>query len=216
MLTPLESVVTTGVISFFCFTFFSGSSSVCWFFLLEFGFVSLLSLILGIVGLCYVWYFYPVYLGKKIKGKVNKDCNISLFRRIQFKFFGIVLGIYCLIIASVMFLKNNDEFNNNPKEVSNFIETRINNNSEVLVGVVYKWGFKYLIDSIILQKHSELGLKVVYIDAYKDETNARYWLEKFNKKTLPLYILYTKRHKNGLVLPDDIGSVNFFRAVKRF
>ncbi len=189
---------------------------ICWFLLVEFGWLALFCYVGGMIGLCYCWYFYPIYLGQKIKGKIKSVRNIKLFYKIQFMFLGVIVCIYIFTTGGVLLFRKNEIVNNNTKEIYDIIEKRTSNNAEVLVGVVSKWSFKYLIDKIILQKHSDLGLKIIYVDAFKDEKNANYWLEKFDKKTLPLYVLYTKRHKNGLVLPNDIGSVNFYKAVKNF
>ena len=59
-------------------------------------------------------------------------------------------------------------------------------------------------------------MSIAFVNANIANEDSIYWLKRYGKKEAPLYVLFTKRHKKGLVLPDDLRDVNFRKAVKNF
>ena len=106
----------------------------------------------------------------------------------------------------------------NPKKdvIYSVIENKINKDSAVLVAVMNRWTFLSIVNKIVLKQEENKGLTIAYIDASFDNEDARYWLDKYHKNVAPLFIIFSKRHKSGLVLPDNLESIEFRRAIKNF
>ena len=132
----------------------------------------------------------------------------------QYKTLLILSLIYCILCFGIKLGQKQKDYIFDEVKVNKVIEDTVKDRGAILVGVVSKWSIKYLLDRVILQKHENLGLDILFVDAFNEIKSAKYWQDRYDKQTIPLYVLFTNRHKNGLVLPDSIGDINFFKAIK--
>jgi predicted transcriptional regulator len=163
-----------------------------------------------------VWYYYPIILAKFIKGKTLSKANIGLFNKIQLFTFGILLVVYIASIICINFTPSKKVINPSIDETLIVINDQINKNRAVLVAVDSNWNFNSLINKIILKKLERKGLTIAYINNYLPTKEGKYWIEKYNKSHSNLYILFSNRHQNGLILPKKLYEVNFNYSVKDF
>ncbi|MBR5598409.1 MAG: hypothetical protein IKW39_00045 [Alphaproteobacteria bacterium] len=185
-----------------------------WFIFVNYGILCLVITLLCLVGLVNIWYNYPIYVGNLIKGDIKTDFYRQLFLKTQYKTLLILSLIYCILCFGIKLGQKQKDYIFDEVKVNKVIEDTVKDRGAILVGVVSKWSIKYLLDRVILQKHENLGLDILFVDAFNEIKSAKYWQDRYDKQTIPLYVLFTNRHKNGLVLPDSIGDINFFKAIK--
>ena len=84
----------------------------------------------------------------------------------------------------------------------------------VLVDNLFSWRkiYNYL-PFHKLSKGSTTTFSIVYDE---NDAEANYWLNKFDKAYLPLYVIYTKRHPNGLLLPTNLINIDWNTVAKYF
>ena len=165
---------------------------------------------------CIVWSHYPSISAKFIKGKTLSHAHICLFNKIQLFTFGILLVVYIASIICINFTPSKKVINPSIDETLIVINDQINKNRAVLVAVDSNWNFNSLINKIILKKLERKGLTIAYINNYLPTKEGKYWIEKYNKSYSNLYILFSNRHQNGLILPKKLYEVNFNYSVKDF
>lgn len=69
---------------------------------------------------------------------------------------------------------------------------------------------------LTLKKLEDAGLKIVRVNAGKDGAAAMPWFAAYEKFYTPLTILFTNRHKQGIVLPERLDKVDFSKALAKF
>ncbi|MBR5154230.1 MAG: hypothetical protein IKW58_00715 [Alphaproteobacteria bacterium] len=174
------------------------------------------SFALAVCGAAFIWYRYPFWIEKNIKEDIVSPNSLIKLKKIELKVFGILCILFMLSLS--ISLLGIDKSNDNPSldEINIVIEEKIKNNNAVLVAVMNKWSFLNLINRKELWEEENNGLTIAYIETAIDDKDGRYWLDRFNKKVEPLFVLFSNRHKQGLVLPSDLRSISFRKAIKDF
>lgn len=168
----------------------------------------------GIIG--WIWYNYPMYIQSKCEKIRNKDKKEAVFRKIQYKTLALILGVYVLTSFSVLYFAKKDFPNPSIDKAIEVIKQQNDKDMPVLVAVESDWSIEALYNRIKLNKLLKNGMSIIFVNANIDNKISRYWLDRYNKNNAPLYILFTKRHNNGLVLPINLNDINFNKAVMDF
>lgn len=172
--------------------------------------------LLGIFCTFRIWYKYPFMIEEGLNGKVLSKKNLIEFKKIELKVFSLIFCIF-IVCISLVFANGKAQIINPKKDaIYSVIENKINKDSAVLVAVMNRWTFLSIVNKIVLKQEENKGLTIAYIDASFDNEDARYWLDKYYKNVAPLFVIFSKRHKSGLVLPDNLESIEFRRAIKNF
>ena len=168
----------------------------------------------GILG--WIWYNYPMYIQSKCGKLRNKDKKEAVFRKIQYKTLVLLLGVYVLASFSVLYFAKKDFPNPSVDKAIEVIKQQNDKDMPVLVAVETDWSIEALYNRIKLNKLLKNGMSIIFVNANVDNKISQYWLDRYNKNNAPLYILFTKRHNNGLVLPSNLNDINFNKAVMDF
>ena len=83
----------------------------------------------------------------------------------------------------------------------------------LLVAVEADYSPKSLFNRPALSQLARSGIRVVRIDASGNGLNAVPWFAAYGRFYAPLSVLFTARHKYGLVLPENLNDVDFTKAV---
>ena len=83
----------------------------------------------------------------------------------------------------------------------------------LLVAVEADYSPKSLFNRPALSQLARSGIRVVRIDASGNGLNAVPWFAAYGRFYAPLSVLFTARHKYGLVLPENLNDVDFAKAV---
>ncbi len=170
--------------------------------------------LLFIIG--FIWYKYPVYIQNKCLKIRSKQKKEIAFYNIQNKVLGVIIVVYVISSIGINIFSKKDVINPSIVEINEVITKQIEKNNPVLVVVEANWSLKSVANKIKLNKLHDKGMSIAFVNANIANEDSIYWLKRYDKKEAPLYVLFTKRHKNGLVLPDDLRDVNFRKAVKNF
>ena len=163
-----------------------------------------------------IWYYYPILISKFITGKTLSKQNVIKFNKIQNLTSLIIFMIFLSSFIAINTLDRKKVINPSVEETLNVINHQIKENKPVLVAVNTDWNLTGLINKIILKKAEKKGLTVAYIDNYIPSYEGSYWIEKYKKPYSNLYILFSNRHKQGIVLPNKLKGINFNDTVKDF
>ena len=172
--------------------------------------------VFGTILLLIIWYYYPILISKFITGKTLSKQNVIKFNKIQNLTSLIIFMIFLSSFIAINMLDRKKVINPSVEETLNVISRQIKENKPVLVAVNTDWNLTGLINKIILKKAEKKGLTVAYIDNYIPSYEGSYWVEKYKKPYSNLYILFSNRHKQGIVLPNKLKGINFNDTVKDF
>ena len=172
--------------------------------------------LISIVLILTMWYFYPLYIASNIKGKIASIKNLQKLKSIQIKTLVIIASVYVCSCVLVGFFPRLNAEGVNISKIDDTILFRLKNNQPTLISVSNKWSLQSLRNRLFVNKAKKHGVAVISIDTTVNTDNAKYWLNNFNRTRLPLYVLFTNRHRNGLVLPQNLRDINFRESIKSF
>ena len=102
------------------------------------------------------------------------------------------------------------------EETTRVIDNQLKEDRPVLVAVSSEFSLKTMINKMTLIKAEDSGLTVAYIDNFTPTIEGKYWLNRYKKEYSNLYILFSNRYKQGIVLPSYLPDVDFKLAIKNF
>lgn len=205
-----------------------------------FGGAAALGLTAGLVLLFVLWYAFPQAVVETIKHTRSEKRSLELFNRVQ-RHWLFAAAVWYLLAAGGLALAGAGAGTGTGIGVAENSETDVDmaENSETGVGVAENSGTDVdmaekgsaavpvlvsieapysplsVYNRLALRELQKAGLRVVRINA--GEMNvpgaAWPWFAAYGKFYAPLTVLFTDRHKNGMVLPERLDRVDFDKAL---
>lgn len=205
-----------------------------------FGGAAALGLTAGLVLLFVLWYAFPQAVAETIKHTRSEKRSLELFNRVQ-RHWLIAAAVWYLLAAGGLALAGAGAGTGTGIGVAENSETDVDmaENSETDVGMAEKgetgigmaekgsaavpvlvsieapYSPLSVYNRLALRELQKAGLRVVRINA--GEMNvpgaAWSWFAAYGKFYAPLTVLFTDRHKNGMVLPERLDRVDFDKAL---
>ena len=205
-----------------------------------FGGAAALGLAAGLVLLFVLWYAFPQAVAETIKHTRSEKRSLELFNRVQ-RHWLFAAAVWYLLAAGGLALAGAGagtgkgigvaEKGGTGIGVAENSETGVGmaENSETDVGMAEKGSVAVPVlvsieapysplsvyNRLALRELQKAGLRVVRINA--GEMNvpgaAWPWFAAYGKFYAPLTVLFTDRHKNGMVLPERLDRVDFDKAL---
>ena len=195
-----------------------------------FGGAAALGLAAGLVLLFVLWYAFPQAVAETIKHTRSEKRSLELFNRVQ-RHWLFAAAVWYLLAAGGLALAGAGAGTGKGIGVAENSETGVGmaENSETGVGMAEKGSAAVPVlvsieapysplsvyNRLALRELQKAGLRVVRINA--GEMNvpgaAWPWFAAYGKFYAPLTVLFTDRHKNGMVLPERLDRVDFDKAL---
>lgn len=195
-----------------------------------FGGAAALGLTAGLVLLFVLWYAFPQAVAETIKHTRSKKRSLELFNRVQ-RHWLFAAAVWYLLAAGGLALAGAGAGTGTDVGVAEKGEKGVGmaENSETGVGMAEKGNAAVPVlvsieapysplsvyNRLALRELQKAGLRVVRINA--GEMNvpgaAWPWFAAYGKFYAPLTVLFTDRHKNGMVLPERLNRVDFDKAL---
>ena len=195
-----------------------------------FGSAAVLGLAVGLVLLFVLWYAFPQAVAETIKHTRSEKRSLELFNRVQ-RHWLFAAAVWYLLAAGGLALAGAGAGTGKGIGMAEKGGTGIGvaENSETGVGMAEKdsaavpvlvsieapYSPLSVYNRLALRELQKAGLRVVRINA--GEMNvpgaAWSWFAAYGKFYAPLTVLFTDRHKNGMVLPERLDRVDFDKAL---
>lgn len=205
-----------------------------------FGGAAALGLAAGLVLLFVLWYAFPQAVAETIKHTRSEKRSLELFNRVQ-RHWLFAAAVWYLLAAGGLALAGAGAGTGTGIGVAENSETDVDmaENSGTDIGMAEKGGTGIgmaekgsaavpvlvsieapysplsVYNRLALRELQKAGLRVVRINA--GEMNvpgaAWPWFAAYGKFYAPLTVLFTDRHKNGMVLPERLDRVDFDKAL---
>lgn len=195
-----------------------------------FGGAAALGLTAGLVLLFVLWYAFPQAVAETIKHTRSKKRSLELFNRVQ-RHWLFAAAVWYLLAAGGLALAGAGAGTGTDVGVAEKGEKGIGmaENSETGVGMAEKGSAAVPVlvsieapysplsvyNRLALRELQKAGLRVVRINAGEMNVpgTAWPWFATYGKFYAPLTVLFTDRHKNGMVLPERLDRVDFDKAL---
>lgn len=205
-----------------------------------FGGAAALGLAAGLVLLFVLWYAFPQAVAETIKHTRSEKRSLELFNRVQ-RHWLFAAAVWYLLAAGGLALAGAGAGTGTDVGVAEKGEKGIGmaENSETDVGVAENSGTDVdmaekgsaavpvlvsieapysplsVYNRLALRELQKAGLRVVRINAGEMNVpgTAWPWFATYGKFYAPLTVLFTDRHKNGMVLPERLDRVDFDKAL---
>ena len=195
-----------------------------------FGSAAALGLAVGLVLLFVLWYAFPQAVAETIKHTRSEKRSLELFNRVQ-RHWLFAAAVWYLLAAGGLALAGAGagtgkgigmaEKGGTGIGMAEKGETGIGMAEKgsaavpVLVSIEAPYSPLSVYNRLALRELQKAGLRVVRINA--GEMNvpgaAWPWFAAYGKFYAPLTVLFTDRHKNGMVLPERLDRVDFDKAL---
>lgn len=205
-----------------------------------FGGAAALGLAAGLVLLFVLWYAFPQAVAETIKHTRSEKRSLELFNRVQ-RHWLFAAAVWYLLAAGGLALAGAGAGTGKGIGVAENSETGVGmaENSGTDVGVAEKgetgigmaekgnaavpvlvsieapYSPLSVYNRLALRELQKAGLRVVRINAGEMNVpgTAWPWFATYGKFYAPLTVLFTDRHKNGMVLPERLDRVDFDKAL---
>lgn len=195
-----------------------------------FGSAAALGLTAGLVLLFVLWYAFPQAVAETIKHTRSKKRSLELFNRVQ-RHWLFAAAVWYLLAAGGLALAGAGAGTGKGIGMAEKGETGIgmveNSGTDVgmaekgsvavpvLVSIEAPYSPLSVYNRLALRELQKAGLRVVRINAGEMNVPGASWLwfAAYGKFYAPLTILFTDRHKNGMVLPERLDRVDFDKAL---
>lgn len=195
-----------------------------------FGGAAALGLAAGLVLLFVLWYAFPQAVAETIKHTRSEKRSLELFNRVQ-RHWLFAAAVWYLLAAGGLALAGAGagtgkgigmaENSGTDVDMAENSETGVGMAEKgsaavpVLVSIEAPYSPLSVYNRLALRELQKAGLRVVRINA--GEMNvpgaAWPWFAAYGKFYAPLTVLFTDRHKNGMVLPERLDRVDFDKAL---
>lgn len=185
-----------------------------------FGGAAALGLAVGLVLLFVLWYAFPQAVAETIKHTRSEKRSLELFNRVQ-RHWLVAAAVWYLLAAGGLAVAGAGAGTGTDVGVAENGGTGIRMAEKgsaampVLVSIEAPYSLLSAYNRLALRELRKAGLRVVRINA--GEMNipgaAWPWFAAYGKFYAPLTILFTNRHKNGMVLPERLDRVDFDKAL---
>lgn len=205
-----------------------------------FGSAAALGLTAGLVLLFVLWYAFPQAVAETIKHTRSEKRSLELFNRVQ-RHWLFAAAVWYLLAAGGLALAGAGAGTGKGIGVAEKGETGVGmaENSETDVGMAEKgetdvgmaekgnaavpvlvsieapYSPLSVYNRLALRELQKAGLRVVRINAGEMNVPGAVWpwFAAYGKFYAPLTVLFTDRHKNGMVLPERLDRVDFDKAL---
>lgn len=205
-----------------------------------FGGAAALGLTAGLVLLFVLWYAFPQAVAETIKHTRSEKRSLELFNRVQ-RHWLFAAAVWYLLAAGGLALAGAGAGTGKGIGVAEKGETGVGmaENSETDVGMAEKgetdvgmaekgnaavpvlvsieapYSPLSVYNRLALRELQKAGLRVVRINAGEMNVPGAVWpwFAAYGKFYAPLTVLFTDRHKNGMVLPERLDRVDFDKAL---
>lgn len=205
-----------------------------------FGGAAALGLAVGLVLLFVLWYAFPQAVAETIKHTRSEKRSLELFNRVQ-RHWLFAAAVWYLLAAGGLALAGAGAGTGTGIGVAENSETDVDmaENSEtgvgmvengetdvgmaekgnaavpVLVSIEAPYSPLSVYNRLALRELQKAGLRVVRINAGEMNVPGAVWpwFAAYGKFYAPLTVLFTDRHKNGMVLPERLDRVDFDKAL---
>lgn len=178
--------------------------------------IAFLIMAIGIAIVIKYWSIYPALVLKEDSKTKSKNKKKEFFYAIQNKSLALFFVIYIVVSSGIYLTPTKKVYNISHTEILNVINEKINDDKMVLVSVDNLFSWRKLYNFLPLNKLSKGAISKFNIIYNENDKEANYWLNKFDKAYLPLYVIYTKRHPNGLLLPTNLINIDWNTVAKYF
>lgn len=195
-----------------------------------FGGAAALGLTAGLVLLFVLWYAFPQAVAETIKHTRSEKRSLELFNRVQ-RHWLFAAAVWYLLAAGGLALAGAGAGTGTGIGVAENSGTDVGMAEKgekgigmaekgsaavpVLVSIEAPYSPLSVYNRLALRELQKAGLRVVRINA--GEMNvpgaAWPWFAAYGKFYAPLTVLFTDRHKNGMVLPERLDRVDFDKAL---
>ncbi len=172
-----------------------------------------------------IWYFANIIMQETNRLRENIETRIAVCKIVK----RISLGLSCiLLIITAIDIKVSHkpviiENNNLPihEEQQTQIKEYLKNNQAVLIAIGADWCLTCKFNDFVainnfklqnLIKNGDLILLSSNQVKYQPETLK--FMEKYGRKSLPFYLLYTPKIQNGVVLPEILSDSQLYRMIR--
>ena len=205
-----------------------------------FGGAAALGLTAGLVLLFVLWYAFPQAVAETIKHTRSEKRSLELFNRVQ-RHWLFAAAVWYLLAAGGLALAGAGAGTGTGIGVAENSETDVgmaekgetdvdmaeNSGTDVgmaekgsaavpvLVSIEAPYSPLSVYNRLALRELQKAGLRVVRINAGEMNVpgTAWPWFATYGKFYAPLTVLFTDRHKNGMVLPERLDRVDFDKAL---
>lgn len=175
-----------------------------------FGGAAALGLAVGLALLFVLWYAFPQAVAETIKHTRSEKRSLELFNRVQ-RHWLVAAAVWYLLAAGGLAVAGAGAGTGTDVGVAEKGSAAM----PVLVSIEAPYSPLSAYNRLALRELRKAGLRVVWINA--GEINvpgaAWPWFAAYGKFYAPLTILFTNRHKNGMVLPERLDRVDFDKAL---
>lgn len=185
-----------------------------------FGGAAALGLAVGLALLFVLWYAFPQAVAETIKHTRSEKRSLELFNRVQ-RHWLVATAVWYLLAAGGLAVAGAGAGTGTDVGVAEKGGTGIRMAEKgsaampVLVSIEAPYSPLSAYNRLALRELRKAGLRVVRVNA--GEMNvpgaAWPWFAAYGKFYAPLTILFTNRHKNGMVLPERLDRVDFDKAL---
>lgn len=185
-----------------------------------FGGAAALGLAAGLVLLFVLWYAFPQAVAETIKHTRSEKRSLELFNRVQ-RHWLFAAAVWYLLAAGGLALAGAGAGTGTGIGMAENSETGVGMAEKgsaavlVLVSIEAPYSPLSVYNRLALRELQKAGLRVVRINAGEMNVSgaAWPWFAAYGKFYVPLTILFTDRHKNGMVLPERLDRVDFDKAL---
>lgn len=181
------------------------------------GLVAFLILLAAALLVFLLWYIYPMLAFETMRHRRAKAAQIVLFDKVQHYCTAAlaVIGLMTLLTSYMVPIKV--ETLPKPHDVLSEVQQKAKEGQAVLISFNANWqqplATKNRIKAQTLKAYQVEAL-AYNVPTYPSE--AENWFKIYGKNMPPLNILFTKRHPQGLVLPDSLDILDWDKAIQNF
>lgn len=185
-----------------------------------FGGAAALGLAVGLALLFVLWYAFPQAVAETIKHTRSEKRSLELFNRVQ-RHWLVAAAVWYLLAAGGLAVAGAGAGTGTDVGVAENGGTGIRMAEKgsaampVLVSIEAPYSPLSAYNRLALRELRKAGLRVVRINAGEMNVPGADWpwFAAYGKFYAPLTILFTNRHKNGMVLPERLDRVDFDKAL---
>lgn len=191
-------------------------ASILWLIYSSRGFGGLIIAFIAGVLITFIWYNYPLVIEHSIGRMRQTKDQEAVFDRIQNH---TTIAIICIGllsgICSSLFAIRGQEIPS-IEEITALSQKHLEQDKPLLFILNANWSPLTLYNKSEAEhlKEQNVILKVYNTSALNATTHQ--WLKAYNRRNLPLNLLFTKRHKKGLALPSDLTDIDWKEALTNF
>lgn len=161
-----------------------------------------------------LWYLYPQAIAETIRHTKAQKTQRTLYHKVERH---ALIGILFLSLLSYSILANYPIKKRLPAPTpTEIITAQQTAPTPTLIVLTSPWSITTTINTLYLPQLEERGIKTITINTLDEAQNALPWFFMYNKRHVPLNILYTERHPYGLVLPDFLPEIDWQAALDTF